>query len=162
MQETGQSGAEFAAWLGLLPRAWRKRADSKLAGCGVSEAAAWPLISVFRAGGGMRQVALAEMLGIEGSSLVRLLDQLCLLGLLERREDASDRRAKTLHLTRSGKTLARRIEAILAGLRAELLAEIPPAELAACLAVMRRVGDRLDCAVLRPLPEEAPLPQETT
>lgn len=155
MHDHAQYGAEFAAWLGLLPRAWRRRADNRLAGCGVSEATAWPLISIYRAQGGMRQVALAEMIGIEGSSLVRLLDQLCLLGLVERREDPSDRRAKTLHLTKSGKALARRIEIILSELRAELLADVSPGQLAACLAVMRSLGDKLGCTVLRSLTEEA-------
>lgn len=104
---------------------------------GLSEARAAPLIWVGRLGGGVRQVTLAAHIGIEGPSLVRLLDQLEAAGLLERRDDPEDRRAKTIWLTAEGKTLTRRIERVLTELRERLLQDISDADIAAALRVFQ-------------------------
>ncbi|MDB5377899.1 MAG: transcriptional regulator, MarR family [Rubritepida sp.] len=77
-------------------RRWRRLAEEAMTAHGLSEARAAPLIWVGRLGGGVRQVTLAAHIGIEGPSLVRLLDQLEGAGLLERRDDPEDRRAKTI------------------------------------------------------------------
>ncbi len=89
-------------------RAWRRVADTAAANFGLSEATAYPLVMMSRLGEGPRQTVLAEAMGVEGPSLVRLLDQLCAAGLVQRREDPSDRRAKTLHLTDKGPSRQRR------------------------------------------------------
>ncbi|MEL0635346.1 MULTISPECIES: MarR family winged helix-turn-helix transcriptional regulator [Marinomonas] len=47
---------------------------------------------------GMRQVALAELLEIQPITLARLIDQLSEDGLVERRQDPTDRRAYCLYL----------------------------------------------------------------
>lgn len=47
---------------------------------------------------GIRQVALAEMLEIQPITLARLIDQLALDNLVERRPDPKDRRAYGLYL----------------------------------------------------------------
>jgi MarR family transcriptional regulator for hemolysin len=88
-----------------------------------------------RLAGEPRQNALAEAVGIEGPSLVRLLDQLTAAGLVVRREDPSDRRAKVIALTASGRAMVARIETELATLRARLFAEISAADLEASLRV---------------------------
>jgi MarR family transcriptional regulator for hemolysin len=88
--------------------------DDMLAPFGLTEATAVPLVSISRIGEGVRQNALAEALRIEGPSLVRVLDHLCAAGLVERREDCADRRAKTLHLTETGRETTARIETALA------------------------------------------------
>ena len=107
---------------------------------GLSEATAGVLIQIHRTGQGMRQGTIADTHGIEGPSLVRLLDQLCNAGLVCRQEDRADRRAKTVHLTREGTALAIRIEAVLAEVRPVLLAGVSAADLDACLRVFRIVG----------------------
>ncbi len=91
-----------AVALPVLQRAYRAAADKAVAHLGMSHALAWPLVTIGRQGGGMRQGVLADRLGIEAPSLVRSLDQLVEAGFVERREDAVDRRAKTLHLTDTG------------------------------------------------------------
>lgn len=55
------------------------------------------LISLFRHEG-IKQAALASMLEIEPITLVRLLDKLEAMGLVERRFDPDDRRIKRLYL----------------------------------------------------------------
>ena len=76
---------------------------------GLTEATWRPLVYVRRLGDGVRQKELATALSIEGPSLVRLLDNLERRGLIERREDETDRRARGIHLTRAGRELAVRV-----------------------------------------------------
>jgi MarR family transcriptional regulator for hemolysin len=118
-------------------RRWRRLAEEAMTAHGLSEARAAPLIWVGRLGGGVRQVTLAAHIGIEGPSLVRLLDQLEGAGLLERRDDPEDRRAKTIWLTSEGKALTRRVERLLAELRERLLHDISDADIAAALRVFQ-------------------------
>jgi MarR family transcriptional regulator for hemolysin len=112
----------------------RRSFDSRLTAFGVSRSLARPLMRIWQ-NDGIRQNELAQQLDIEGPSLVRLLDQLAESGLVVRRLDPSDQRAKTLHLTVSGKSLARRILPVVEGLKAELLADSSDKDLDTCLRV---------------------------
>ncbi len=117
-------------------RQWRRLAERRLAEHGISEARGAVLIWVGRLGGGVRQVTLANYIGIEGTSLVRLLDQLSQAGLVERRDDPEDRRAKTIWLTEDGQHLAALIEREMADLRREVLGGLPAADIEATLRVL--------------------------
>ena len=119
----------------VLSRAYRGAADKALADYGLSQATAWPVILAGRLGDGVRQGALAEALGVEGPSLVRVLDQLVAAGLMERREDIHDRRAKTLHLTDAGHALRAQVEDVLVELRRRLFNGVDEADLEACMRV---------------------------
>ena len=55
---------------------------------------------------GLSQQELARRLAILPSQLVALLDELEERGLIERRQDATDRRTYALHLTKSGRDVA--------------------------------------------------------
>jgi len=140
----------FATGLQLVSRAWRARTDAALAELGVSTTQAFPISAVHRLGGGVRQHALAAALGIEGPSLVRTLDKLGAAGLLERRDDSADRRAKTLHLTEDGAKLARAIETVVANVRNELLAGVEAEDLAAAVRVLQTVA-RTTGVVITPI-----------
>jgi MarR family transcriptional regulator, transcriptional regulator for hemolysin len=63
-------------------------------------------------------------------------------------EDASDRRAKTLHLTVEGRRVALKVEASFAQLRSELLTDISNEDIAACLRIFTllemRMSERSD------------------
>ena len=133
--------------LSVLQRAYKSTADKAVAHLGVSATMAWPLVMIGRQGDGVRQIQLAELLGIEAASLVRSLDQLVAAGLAERREDAADRRAKTLHLTPAGAAAGAQIEAALRELRAGLFEGVPDADLAACLRVFATLEQRLGCVM---------------
>lgn len=150
MQQLTALQAEFSAGLIHVSRAWRRAIDEGLEEYGLSESTAWALLQISRTGGGMRQVMLAETLGIVGPSLVRLLDQLGEAGLVERREDQADRRAKTIYLTQAGAALSRRIEGVLDAVRAKLLADVPPDDLATCQRVFRSIGATLGRAYPQP------------
>ena len=136
-----------AVALPVLQRAYRAAADKAVAHLGMSHALAWPLVTIGRQGGGMRQGVLADRLGIEAPSLVRSLDQLVEAGFVERREDAVDRRAKTLHLTETGAAACAQIETALSALRAALFEGVADADVAACLRVFAVLEHRLGATV---------------
>ena len=119
-----------------IARIYRKKVSRALSAYGISESQAFPVLHIARFGGGMRQNILAEEIGMEGPSLVRLLDQLCAQGLVERRDDSIDRRAKTMHLTTSGEELAVMVEDALGKIRKRLLISISDADLKATLRVL--------------------------
>lgn len=118
-------------------RNWRKICQTTLVSYGISEACAVPLLMIGRLGDGVHQVKVAQASGMESPSLVRLLDQLCKAGYVRRCEDASDRRAKTLSLTDTGRVLVQSIEAQLVQLRRAALAGISLADQEAALRVIK-------------------------
>jgi len=121
-------------------RQWRRLAQEALDAHGISEARAAPLVWVSRMGGGVRQVELASRIGIEGTSLVRLLDQLSAAGLVERRSDPEDRRAKTIWLTDEGERLAERVERVLVELRDRVLSDVKQSDVEAALRVFQAIN----------------------
>jgi MarR family transcriptional regulator for hemolysin len=126
-----------------IARRWRGRLDARIADFGLTEARWLALLTLSRCGDGITQKDLANRLLIEGPTLVRTLDWLEGEGLVERRNSAQDRRAKTLHLTGRALPLIQRIESAATLVRAEILAGIPEEDLAACLAVLERVATGL-------------------
>ncbi|AZG16685.1 MULTISPECIES: MarR family winged helix-turn-helix transcriptional regulator [Cupriavidus] len=126
----------FTGQLMLSGRQWRQISQAAVTAHGISAAAAAPLLFIRRLGGGVRQVTLADYVGVEGATLVRLVDQLCAAGLVRREVDPSDRRANVLSLTESGERMAECIEVELKQLRAEVFAEISEADMAAALRVL--------------------------
>jgi len=119
----------------IASRQWRRTSHGVIAAYNVSEACATPLLIAARLDAPVRQVALAELTGIEGPSLVRLLDQLCAANLVRRDEDPDDRRAKIISLTDEGRSVTAKIEKELIGLRAGVLNEVSRADLEATLRV---------------------------
>ena len=81
----------------------------------------------------------SSAVGIEGPSLVRLLDQLGAAGLVVRQEDPTDRRAKVLSLTPAGRAVVATMETALERLREEIFAAVSDADLEASLRVFRAV-----------------------
>ncbi|PXW28566.1 MarR family winged helix-turn-helix transcriptional regulator [Paraburkholderia caballeronis] len=120
----------------LAARKWRRTSHDVLSAYNVSEACSTPLLTAGRLGEAVRQVALAEHVGIEGPSLVRLLDQLCAAGLVRRDEDPDDRRAKTISLTDEGRHVTERMEDDLRALRARVLKDVSRADLETTLRVL--------------------------
>src|SRR6218665_2740819 len=115
----------------LAGRLWRKMAREAAARHGVSEAASAPLIWIERLGEKVRQNPPAEALGIEGASLVRLIDELQSSGLVTREPDPSDRRANVVSLTPRGREVVAEVNADIQNLRHEIFAGVPAADIEA-------------------------------
>ncbi len=105
----------------------------------MSEATSHPLRMLARGGKPIRQGALADELGIEGPSLVRVIDLLAAEGLVERQEDPTDRRAKMLQITPLGEAKVEEIIGVVRRVRVELFKGVSADELATTFDVLRRI-----------------------
>ncbi|UYN94208.1 MAG: MarR family transcriptional regulator [Enhydrobacter sp.] len=135
---------DFGFNVARLARRLRQAVDGELHKFGLTDATWRPLAYVGRLGSGVRQKELAGALGIEGPSLVRLLDSLERRGLIERREDENDRRARGIHLTRAGRELAVRVAKVGTELQLRLLAAVPERDLETCQRVLATIERQLD------------------
>lgn len=125
-----------------LARQWRRRIDAELARVGLTDASWTPLIHLAEGGDDISQSELAERVGLDGSSLVRLIDLLEARGLIERRVDPADRRARRIVLTEAGHAEVTRIRARLHAVEAEMLADLDDETLEAMLAAFARIAAR--------------------
>jgi MarR family transcriptional regulator for hemolysin len=116
--------------------------DEQLQPFGLSDATWLPLLYIARGTEPMRQKDLAKAVGIESSTLVRVLDALDDAGLIAR-QPCGDRRVNTLHLTPRGRQLVEQVQTITDAIRQRILADITEAELTTALSVFERV-----CAAL--------------
>jgi MarR family transcriptional regulator for hemolysin len=112
-----------------LTRRWRQVLDSEFQSAGLTDATWRPLLHLHLLGDGVRQKDLAASVGIEGPSLVRLIDTLVTKGLIQRSEDVTDRRAKLLCLTPEGLLIVARIREIVTSLENELLSPLSDSEI---------------------------------
>lgn len=125
--------------IGETARCWRTKLNERLRPLGLSQARWMVLLHLSKRGDGVVQKALAEWLGIEGPTLVRILDRMTEDGWIERRESATDRRAKTVHLTKQSRAIIKQINKVAAQLRGELLADVNPADIEACMRVLQQI-----------------------
>src|SRR5438445_12362550 len=109
MQSSDHTLMRLTTALTQVARAYKSAANKMSSDFELSHATAWPILMISRLGDGVRPGAVADALGLEPPSLVRVIDQLIDAGLVERQDDASDRRAKTLHLTATGRQCATRL-----------------------------------------------------
>ena len=123
----------------LAGRLWRKMARHAASAHGVSEAASAPLLWIDRLGENVRQTALADAIGIEGASLVRLLDELQASGLITREPDASDRRANSVNLTEKGQHVVAEVNEVLTNLRLEVFGDIPRKDAETAIRVFKAI-----------------------
>ena len=133
----------FGFRLAVLVRRWRRVAEISLQEAGLTDASWAPLIHLAESGDGVTQKVLAARVGIDGSSLVRLLDILERRGFIERRVDPQDRRARLIFLTEPGRRAVAGIRDVLARTDVELLAGLSDAELAGMLAAFDQIAERI-------------------
>jgi MarR family transcriptional regulator for hemolysin len=137
MTLSDQTLSSLTAALTYASRAYRAAADKVAADYGLSQATGLPVLVVSRFGeNGIRPGTLAEMLSLEPSSLVRVVDQLINAGLLARHEDPQDRRAKILRLTAEGQKTAALMDQALTPFRRKLFGAFEPGDVEACLRVL--------------------------
>jgi MarR family transcriptional regulator, transcriptional regulator for hemolysin len=99
---------EFAFTINDVARMLRTYADYKAGQFGMTRAQ-WVVLARLDRFEGLKQSELAEMLDLQPITLTRLLDRLCDAGMIERRSDPNDRRAKRLFLTPAARPLLERL-----------------------------------------------------
>lgn len=113
-----------------LARASRMEADRRAGAHGLT-LAQWKILMHLERQPGLSQKELSELLEVEPISVARLIDRLEQHGMVERRDDPTDRRIWRLHLKKGASPALRS----LAGERTEMLealvAGLTPAEIKA-------------------------------
>lgn len=132
--------ARFGIGFSLLARRWRRALEIHLAASGMTDATWLPLVHLKETGGGLTQKQLALRVGVDGSSLVRVLDILEREGLIERRRDATDARARLIYLTTRGEARERAIRAALIEAEMVILSRLPDSAIEAMLAAFEQMN----------------------
>jgi MarR family transcriptional regulator for hemolysin len=125
-----------------VARLLRTCADQRAASIGMTRAQ-WAVMVRLERAEGLKQAELAEQLDLQPITLTRLLDRLCDAGLIERRSDPKDRRAKRLFLTPAARPLLERLHVIGETLMTDVLAGLDDATIAVMLEKLGRVKDNL-------------------
>ncbi len=92
---------------------------------------------------GLNQRELAEELGIETPTIVRLLDGMEKQGFIERRVEASDRRAKQIHMTERGRGIADEIDKLACEIRQQVLDGVDAKDKATALQVVSMMAGNI-------------------
>jgi MarR family transcriptional regulator for hemolysin len=134
----------FGTLLSRAARQWRRAADRRLAPFELTEATWLPLVHIARAPESPRQKDLAASMSLDGSSVVRLLDNLEAAGLIKRKEGENDRRAKVILLTPQGRAIADKVEVAARRIRGDALAGLSDKDIATTVRVLKHVCRALD------------------
>lgn len=108
-----------------VQRLMRKRFEARASDVGLS-AAQWRLMARVAKEEGVAQARLAELLEIEPISVSRLIDRMEEGGWIERRQDAADRRVRTIHPTPKAREVYARVKAMAVQVYEESLKGVPP------------------------------------
>jgi MarR family transcriptional regulator, transcriptional regulator for hemolysin len=136
--------AAFGSLLSRAARQWRRAADLRLEPFALTEATWLPLVHIARAPESPRQKDLAASMSLDGSSVVRLLDNLEAAGLIQRKEGKHDRRAKIILLTPRGRAIADRVETVARRIRGNALAGLSDKDIETTVRVLQHVCRALD------------------
>jgi MarR family transcriptional regulator for hemolysin len=137
---------ELAFAINDVARLLRTYADHAARRFGMTRAK-WAVLARLDRFEGLKQTELAEMLDLQPITLTRLLDGLADNGLIERRPDPDDRRAKRLYLTPSARPLLERLTDLGEDLMATALAGLDAAEVEAVLGNLTTVKENLRKAI---------------
>lgn len=102
------------------------------------------LMRAIEANEGRSQNVLVDLLRIPASSMVSLVDHLEERGLVERRVHETDRRARTLHVTKAGRAVLRKATALAMQLEARVCAGLSAEERLTLIERLQMVGRNLD------------------
>jgi MarR family transcriptional regulator for hemolysin len=105
--------------------------------------AQWVVLAKLRRSEGATQRELADALDLAPITLARLVDKLAASGLVERRDDASDRRANRLFLTPAAAPILARLDDLGEAVMARALAGLDDAAIAAMRTGLERIRSNL-------------------
>jgi MarR family transcriptional regulator for hemolysin len=136
----------FSAALHSSARGWRLAVDRRLKDLGMSQAS-WLTIAVAaKARSPLAQVELASRVGVEGATMVAMLDRLAKSGLIERVPSATDRRVKLVTLTPAGLTLYDKVRTEANAVRRQLLSGVDPEHLLAATELLEHLQGVVEAA----------------
>src|SRR4051812_12670560 len=149
---------ELAFAINDVGRLLRTLADQKAAQFGMTRAK-WAVLVRLDRFEGLKQTELAEMLDLQPISLTRLLDGLAENGLIERRADPADRRAKRLFLTPAARPLLDHLSVVAEDLMGSALAGLDENDQEVLLKLLATVKENLRQVIQKRQEKQASLEQ---
>lgn len=137
---------DFAFLLNDVARLLRTHADQKARQFGMTRAQ-WAVLFRIERNEGVKQTELAEILDIQPITLTRLIDRLCDNGLIERRSDPHDRRAKRLFLTPAARPVLEKFNVLTSDMMTDVLAGIDKPVVAQLVKHLADIKDNLRDAI---------------
>ena len=101
--------------------------------------AQWAVLAKLSRAQGVKQCELADALDLAPITLARLVDKLAASGLVERRDDATDRRANRLFLTEEAAPTLKRLDDLGEAVMARALVGLDEAAIAGLTAGLQRI-----------------------
>jgi MarR family transcriptional regulator for hemolysin len=134
----------FSSALHTTARAWRQAIDARLKDLGISQAAWMTIAIVAKSATDLSQKQLAGLLGVEGPTIVAMVDRLVTAGLAVRVPSALDRRVKLIRLTDDGHAMYGKVKERADQVRAHLLSDLDPAGLLAATTLLEDLQARIE------------------
>ncbi|MDB5761472.1 MAG: transcriptional regulator, MarR family [Herminiimonas sp.] len=134
---------ELGKTIGEVSRAWRHEMNHQLKPLGLNLSMRQVLMQLHRNPEGLIQRDLARRLGIEGPTLVRLLDLLERKDWIQRLAAPDDKRRKYSVLTPKAAEQIKTIEKLSGKLSHKMMKGLSAGEIESSLHVMRRIRDNL-------------------
>jgi len=122
-----RSNTDFLFALFETQRMLRLYADKLAAQHGITRAQ-WAVLAKLERTEGLKQSELADMMEMQPITLTRLIDRLCGNDLIERREDAKDRRANRLYLRPAALPLLKKLARLRSDITEAALGHLNPSE----------------------------------
>lgn len=129
----------FSMALHNTARIWRQGIDRRLKDLGVGQAGWLAIANIAKSREPLSQIELANRLGVEGPSVVALVDRLVKAELVERAPSDTDRRIKHVVLTAAGQQLYAKVKTAADAYRSELLGGIDKARLRAATELLEEL-----------------------
>ena len=142
MQKNLESNLRFGFLIHDVSRLRRIVVDRALKPLGLTRSQWWVLAFLSRRDG-MTQTALAADLDLTKVAIGGLVDRMEAVGLVERRADKRDARARRIFLTRAGQRLISKIRDHVNVVEADILSTVSEPELDQAAAVLLKIKGRL-------------------
>ena len=137
----------FSAALHASARLWRLALDKRLKHLGIGQSGWMTIAMIAKSGEPLSQRALADLVGVEGPSMVSMLDRLERDGFVTRAASPTDRRVKLVQVTDAGRTIYAEVLKEATPFRADLLAGLDPQALASATLLLETLKKRIEDAL---------------
>ena len=134
----------FSAALHGAARTWRLALDKRLKHLGIGQSGWMTIAMVAKSAEPLSQRALADLVGVEGPSMVSMLDRLERGGFVTRAPSTHDRRVKLVQLTEAGTRVYAEVKSVAESFRATVLDGLDPQALAGATALLETLSTRIE------------------
>ncbi len=137
----------FSDALHSTSRSWRQAVDRRLKYLGVSQAGWMTIAIAAKTSAPLSQSELADRLGVEGATMVAMVDRLVKAGLVMREACPTDRRKKRVVLTPAGLAIYEKVKTEADALRKQMLAHLDGKKLLVATELLEGLRAIIDSAV---------------